>query len=79
VLSFSGRDIGWVTMRSTIGGRAQVRVDGTLVATVDVDGSSTGYRRMVWTRHLESGGSHTLEIRPLGDGRVTVDAFIILP
>jgi hypothetical protein len=34
---------------------------------------------MVWTRHLESGGSHTLEIRPLGDGRVTVDAFIILP
>ncbi|HET7829653.1 MAG TPA: Ig-like domain-containing protein [Candidatus Limnocylindrales bacterium] len=79
VLTFSGRDVGWVTMRSTIGGRAQIRVDGTLVATVDVDGAKTGYRRMVWTRRLSSGGSHTLEIRPLGDGRVTVDAFIVLP
>ena len=78
-LTFTGRDIGWVTMRSTIGGRAQVRVDGILVATMDVRGSTTGYRRMVWTRHLTRGGTHTLEIRPLGDGRVTVDAFIILP
>lgn len=79
ILTFSGRDIGWVTMRSTIGGRAQLRVDGALIATVDVDGARTGFRRMVWTRHLTSGGPHTLEIRPLGDGRVTVDAFIVLP
>jgi hypothetical protein len=25
------------------------------------------------------GSTHTLEIRPLGDGRVTVDAFVVLP
>jgi hypothetical protein len=24
-------------------------------------------------------GTHTLEIRPFGDGRVTVDAFVVLP
>ena len=48
-------------MRSTIGGRAQVRVDGILVATVDVDAAATAYRRLVWTRHLKRGGTHTLE------------------
>ena len=40
---------------------------------------AAGYRRMIFTRHLASGGAHTLEIRPLGDGRVTVDAFVVLP
>ena len=27
----------------------------------------------------DMGGTHTLEIRPFGDGRVTVDAFVVLP
>jgi hypothetical protein len=79
VLTFTGQDIGWLTMRSTVGGRAQVRVDGILVATVDVDAAATAYRRLAWTRHLKRGGTHTLEIRPLGDGRVTIDAFVVLP
>ena len=78
-LTFTGQDIGWLSMRSTIGGRAQVRVDGILVATVDVDAAATAYRRLVWTRHLKRGGTHTLEIRPLGDGRVTVDGFVVVP
>ena len=79
ILTFTGQDIGWITMRSTVGGRAQVRVDGILVATVDVDATATAYRRLAWTRHLKRGGTHTLEIRPLGDGRVTVDGFVVLP
>jgi hypothetical protein len=44
-----------------------------------MDATATAYRRMAWTRHLNRAGTHTLEIRPLGDGRVTVDAFVVLP
>ena len=79
VLTFTGQDIGWLTMRSTVGGWAQVRVDSNLVATVNVDAGATAYRRLAWTRHLKRGGTHTLEIRSLGDGRVTIDAFVVLP
>lgn len=77
--TFTGRDIGWVTARSTVGGRAEVRVDGVLVATIDTDSGASGYRRMLFTKHLATGGTHRIEIRPKGDGRVTVDAFVVLP
>jgi hypothetical protein len=77
--TFTGRDIGWVTARSTVGGRAEVRIDGVLVRTIDVDSTATGFRRMLFTAHLASGGTHRIEIGPKGDGRVTVDAFVVLP
>ncbi len=77
--TFTGRDIGWVTMRSTVGGYAEVRIDGVLVRTIDIDSSATGFRRMLFTSHLATGGTHRIEIHPKGDGRVTIDAFVVLP
>jgi hypothetical protein len=49
-----------------------------LVATVDLDAGSTQYRRIVFRRGFSTRATHTIEIRPLGDGRVDLDAIIVL-
>ena len=48
------------------------------VATVDLRSSAVAYRQLVFRRHLPSAGPHVLEIRPLGDGRVDLDAIVAL-
>jgi hypothetical protein len=74
----SGRDIGWVATTGTTGGRADVYVDGVKVATVSLKKTATAYRQLVWSRHFASAGAHTVELRPLGDGRVDLDALVVL-
>ena len=59
-------------------GRARVWLDGIRVATVDLQAASRSYRRIVFATAIATDGPHTLEIRPLGDGRVDVDAFVVL-
>jgi hypothetical protein len=76
--TFSGRSVGWVATRSSTGGRAEVRIDGVLVATVSLRSSAREDRVVVFTKRLASSGSHTLTIRPIG-GRVDIDAFVTLP
>ena len=76
--AFTGHAIGLVSRRSPNGGHAEVRVDGLLVATIDLSASTSRYRRIVFRSALATGGPHTIEIRPVGDGRVDVDAFIVL-
>jgi len=76
--TFTGRDVGWVATRTSSSGRADVYLDGSKVATIDLDGATTEYRRMVFRWHFSTTGTHTVELRPLGDGRVEVDAFIVL-
>lgn len=49
-----------------------------VVGTVDLDASSTHYRRRVFRKGFAGSGSHTPEVRPLVDGRVEIDAFIVL-
>ena len=77
--TFSGRNIGWVGRRGPGAGRAEVRIDGIRVGTVSQAASTIRYRGIVFSRTLGVGGRHTIEIRPLGDGRVDVDAFVTLP
>ena len=77
--AFSGRSVGWVGRRGPGGGRAEVRIDGVRVAIVSQAASTTRYRSIAFSRTLSAGGRHTIEIRPLGDGRVDVDAFVTLP
>ncbi len=76
---FSGRSIGWVGRRGPGAGRAEVRIDGVRVAIVSESAATLRYRNVVFARRLASGGRHTIEIRPLGNGRVDVDAFVTLP
>ena len=76
-LSFKGTDIGWVATLTPMSGRAQVRLDGKLIDTVDLAATGVRYRQLVFRRHVAGTGGHVLEIRPLGDGRVDADAFVV--
>ena len=78
-LTFTGHDIGWVGTRSAHSGRAQVRIDGVLVATVSLRGTTGRFRHLAFRMHLDAGGTHRLQIRPIGSGRIDVDAFVVIP
>jgi hypothetical protein len=76
---FTGRAVGWVSVRATTRGNARVSIDGTTVGTVYLYGS-TAYRRLVFARH-PTPGTHTLKITVLGTSgrpRVDVDGFIVM-
>jgi hypothetical protein len=72
------RDIGWIATKTTTSGSAEVWIDGSLAATVNLRATSTGYKKLVFARHFATLGTHTIEIRSLGGGRVYFDAFAVL-
>lgn len=79
-LTFSGRSIAWLARRAPDRGIAQVRVDGILVATIDLAGLSTT-RTLVFSKTWSTAGTRTISVRVLGtNGRpaVDVDAFVVL-
>jgi hypothetical protein len=71
------RDIAWVATKTSTSGTAQVWIDGSLAATVNLHSSSTSYRQLVFARHFSTLGSHTIELRPAGGGRLYLDAFVV--
>ncbi len=73
----SMRDVAWIATKTTASGSAQVWIDGVLAATVNLRVSSNGYHRLIFSRHFSSLGTHTIEIRPIGGGRVYLDAFTV--
>ena len=73
----SMRDVAWVATKTTASGSAQVWIDGTLAATINLRVSTNAYHQLVFHRHFSSLGTHTIEIRPVGGGRVYLDAFIV--
>ncbi len=84
-LTFTGRQVQWVSTRSADRGKAEVWVDGAKVATVDLYSSSVKLRQTVFTKVWSTSGTHTLEVRVLGmknvastGTRVDVDAFLAL-
>lgn len=72
------RDFAWVTTRTTTSGSAQVWVDGVLAATINTRSSTTSYRQLMFARHFSGLTSHKIEIRPIGNGRVYLDAFLVM-
>ena len=81
-LTFTGRSIAWVAPKSSTRGRADVLLDGTRVATVDLSSPRALARRMVYSANgLDPTVTHTLELEVLGTAgrpRVDVDAFVVL-
>ena len=71
------RDVAVVATRTSGSGSAQVWVDGVLATTINLRSTSTTYRQLVFSRHFPTLGSHKLEIRPIGGGRVYLDAFLV--
>ncbi len=71
------RDVAWIATKTTASGTAQVWIDGVLAATINLHVSSNGYHRLIFHRHFSSLGTHTIEIRPIGGGRVYLDALAL--
>jgi subtilisin family serine protease len=79
-IRFSGRGIGWVSTKSPNRGKANVYLDGTFLATVDLWSSTSKYRQVVFAREVAD-GNHTLKIVVVGtSGRpeVNIDGFVAL-
>ena len=84
--AFTGSEVAWVAPRNSNRGRADVYVDGTKVATVDLYAASEQSRQVVFSlAGLDPSVSHTLEVRVLGTKnaassgkRVDVDALVVL-
>jgi hypothetical protein len=78
LFSNAASDFALIATRTATSGSAQVWVDGVLATSINLHSSSTSYRQLVFSRHFTSVGPHTVEIRPMGGGRVDVDAFMVL-
>ena len=72
---FTGRSIALVAARGRLLGRADIRIDGKQVATIDLKTRTRANRQVVWTKRLSS-GEHTITIR-VRKGTVVVDAFVV--
>jgi hypothetical protein len=78
---FSGRAIGWFARRGPGQGFAQVRVDGVLVSTVNLEAWALQPSRVVWRRSWGAVADHAVQIRLLGTTgrpRVEVDAIQVV-
>ena len=71
-------DIGLVWTQTTTSGSADIYVDGVFASRVNLRATSTMYRQLIFARHWATLASHTIEIRPIGTGRVDIDAFVVL-
>jgi large repetitive protein len=78
IYTFTSTDVGWIATRYTSSGKAEILIDGVLITTIDLDTTSTKYRQLVYHKHFSTSGLHTIEIHPVGDGRVDIDGFVVL-
>ncbi len=79
--SFTGSAIAVVGRKGPSRGRAEIRIDGVLVATVSARATSTSGRWLLFSRAVDPSRSHTIEVRVLGTAghpRFDVDAFLVL-
>jgi len=77
-LTRSVRDFALVATKTPNSGSVQVWIDGSLAATIDLHKASAKYRKVVFSRHFTNLATHTIEVRPVGNGRVYLDAFLVL-
>ena len=81
VFTFTGRDVAWIAPRGPGQGRANVYVDGVLIATADLASPMPIARVIVFRRHWVTSGAHVIRIRVLGTaGRpmVGLDGFVVI-
>jgi hypothetical protein len=84
-LSFTGRNVAFVSTRGPDRGIAQVWLDGTNVGTLDLYATTIQTRQLVYQAGFAGSGPHTLEIRVTGTRAasstgnwVDVDAFAVV-
>lgn len=85
-LSFTGRNVAWVSTSASNRGKAEVYLAGKKVATIDLYSPQGQGRKVVYSANgLDPSVTHTLEVKALGTKktvsggvRVDVDAFLAL-
>ena len=82
---FTGTSVGFVTTRGPDRGMADIWLDGTRMATLDLYNPAIMPKDMVWTINGLANTTHTLEVRVLGKQnqaargkRIDVDAFVVI-
>jgi hypothetical protein len=79
--TFTGRGIALVGPKGPARGRAEVWLDGILVATISESSKASGSRWLLYARAVDPAVPHTIEVRVLGTAgppRFDVDAFLVL-
>lgn len=84
--TFTGTSIQWITQRAANRGIAEVFLDGTLVATVDLYAASTQWQVVGYENLNLASGEHTISVRATGTKHasssgtwIVVDAFDFVP
>ena len=72
------RNVAWIATKTTTSGSAQVWIDGVLAATINTRSSSTRYKQARLPPGLHTLGTHTIQIRSIGGGRIYLDALTVL-
>ena len=78
---FTGAGIAIAGRKGPNRGRAEIRIDGVRVATVNAYSKTLGSRWVLFARAVDPARSHTVEVRVIGTAghpRFDVDAFLIL-
>lgn len=75
--TFTGRGVALVAPLGQGKGKVRIRLDGQVVATVDLARKLAAPRRMAWVSGDLGDGPHTLKVVALG-GPVELDAFLVL-
>lgn len=76
--SFTGRGIALVAPLGTSRGSARIYIDGVYRTTISLHASVNRSRAIVWSTTFTKVATHSIEIHVSGNGRVDVDAFVIL-
>jgi subtilisin len=76
-VTFTGRAAALVAPIGPARGSAGIYVDGVYRTTVNFRASAGKSRQMMYSTTFSSLGTHSVEVRLSGNGRVDVDAFVI--
>jgi hypothetical protein len=80
-LTFTGSRIAWLGRLTPQSGSARVYINGSLLATVNLNSATTVNRRLVWSKAFGSVATRTLKIVVLGTSGhpdVTLDQIFVL-
>jgi GH25 family lysozyme M1 (1,4-beta-N-acetylmuramidase) len=76
--TFTGASVSWLSYRGPNRGSAKVYVDGTYVATVNLNATTYLPKQVVFARNWSTNGTHTIKIVNLataGHPRIDLDGF----
>jgi hypothetical protein len=76
-LTFSGSAVAVVGPMGPGKGSARIYIDGGYVGAHWFRNSTSRNRQVIWSGVLSRAGTHTIEVRAVGNGRIDVDAFVV--